>query len=1821
MPGQPDGLTSAFVVSCLERWPHPLPDLLRRYWVSREPDAATSSPTLPPSIEACLDLSSTLLRFAALLLLAERLQARRQTPRTEPELNRQILRTLQSPSDGNWLELCRRMTAGDDGVGRLAQLFNVVDGDVWAKFEQLIQFRNDCVHGNAPTRERVVEAAAQLEMVAERLAGLGSLTILVNDDDGRMLTFRGIVPQDIVTVGVGAANEPVGRPYLWQGDGQPVLSLWPFLVYVDANSSSGLQLSEMCYFSRVAVRAVEYAVYRRAGRIGSERLGIIGAESYAEFARWMSRIADEAAPDVLPPPGFDDRLLLEGLLKYFVGRRDELQQIVDWILGEAAGYGAITGTAGSGKSAILASLRKEVETSDSRLSLGSVRFAWHFCQRREGRNDLIRILRSLCHQIQEVCRDILPRPRGGLPKSLAELQTWLVNLLEQISAKNLEAQAPFKLVIVLDALDEATPFAGAADQLLGRFPDPLPTGVIVLASYRIAEDGEPLVRLGDRGMRMMPVLRAPLPALDRESIRELLRVRLNRPKWAADREFVESIWQRSGGDPLYLYFLAESMQGQSADARAQDLAPTGIESFFRRRLWSRLPTADDGRAHRLLLLLAALRIPCTDVWAGELLHVPEYEVTSLRRHFGSFLTYTTAADGETAYQMYHDRLRAYLQQEFPAEELADMHQVLVLALEADLPERTEPSHLDLGPTERRAYAEITFHRFELGRLNAEFDALFAAHDAGFFEQKLAALNDPSAVAEDFALLLRACLMVDDLPRAYRGALERAVVSTEVHWLGIPGMPGLLMRLAGDRPGFRSMLTGAIELMPDRNDRLAALADIATSIAEPATALPMIRSLLSTLEGESNLKASASWLGRFIGQAALFSELTDELLEFMERQADSAASWSDEFGLWLPAWPEPRLAVGYLRAVAKGFQKPPVKAKDERLARKGESEDLIDLVSRAQSEEVNLNAFKAVVLPGTVAQFLRPWLWLSVAEEQRPMLDAIGQVLQELKVASTEWSLLSAIAAARAGDRAGQRQAIEQAFARLGAEDPLASTLAYMGMTLFRLEVPGCPLAAAPAAADRPDRDLSFRLGMQLFPYAERHVPEGKRVDLRGKRSTETAIIIESNAHENGGLAEVFALRAAGHSGLGCEGAAHDDFAAAAEHLAKEPIQCWRTDLTTLLRAALAFPTPLQRAARVFETLRVVETTVGGLSKISQGLPASCLVEFLPILASSLPADVAHTVVQRTADAARAFSDDEARVRLLVACGRTISDLGDAEQARALLREVCLNLAYRDRTTNGVAGIPALHELTSDLAPEASERITHWLQKLVEADPARESLATLGEGWISLLPELPDTSQRERAADWLRGMLSTARFDAAPVAFLKQLAATVPTVCSAPTAKAVLDVLMQHVDSAQPDELPDWIEHLLPLALATRDEISVNRLVRDAQSLTRPDRRTQTCCKVINQLRAVHPRDPRIEPLLSAATPSEQDAEAVINARLDEVAASMGKTREDLRSMLDPTDSADNNEPANGLMLYIRKFVEKIMREAMTGLRQTQAVAQLRVASALAALQRWDEVAKLAQPAVDQLQNESGDPQELLAELTVLAEQCVEGAPSFAADLRDVLDDRVTEIGRTAGWLTYGCRLARLESLLGRRDRAVHLLCQRVHMAERAPRAFPHERFGALLDAIGEFGTDLGPLADQATRAVVGWPEKAIAVAGERAAGAIRYDVDRALFIANRADAGSSVKPQLALAEAVGPCQPAWANYAAYRLIENGAQLTRESLLSVLTILAARLPDGAVGASIQDGPETPPTSGHRGRLASVLLGPSGYDLLTAYQTDELPAEET
>lgn len=352
-------------------------------------------------------------------------------------------------------------------------------------------------------------------------------------------------------------------------------------------------------------------------------------------------------------PGLARRtqVLIDDATAGFVGRTYVFDQIESFIAENRSGYFRLTADPGEGKTAIMAEYVRRT---------GCVA---HF-------NVLSETYNNTAQFTQHVATQLVARRLIADAESPADGGVGVADLLIEARAA---LSPPERLVLVVDALDEADrrDLPPTANVLL--LPRTLPPGVHVLVSSRRNQDVPLRVSSVLIDMDLADYADASL-----DDVRDLLTRRSSDGPlraWISDRgitpdAFVETLTEKSRGNFMYLrHVLPELVFGSYRDLQHLDdlgrRLPAGLENFYQDhwRLMGMTDPASATPAWVLYLLCELARPVSVDLLALIMQQVrPEIDVYEIQRVLDEWSAFLRPTD-DGRRSIYHDTFRGFLRRQ------------------------------------------------------------------------------------------------------------------------------------------------------------------------------------------------------------------------------------------------------------------------------------------------------------------------------------------------------------------------------------------------------------------------------------------------------------------------------------------------------------------------------------------------------------------------------------------------------------------------------------------------------------------------------------------------------------------------------------------------------------------------------------------------------------------------------------------------------------------------------------------------------------------------------------------------------------------------------------------------------------------------------------------------------------------------------------------------------------------------------------------------------------------------------------------------------
>ncbi len=441
------------------------------------------------------------------------------------------------------------------------------------------------------------------------------------------------------------------------------------------------------------------------------------------LARLGVEPADEAAESTEITTSSSDSLS-------FVGRDAELEELHAAFTAASCGTPSgvlITGSSGMGKTRLVAhflsELRKEHEHAATQplLLLGR-------CYRREtvpyrGFDDIVDSLsHTLVSMSRPSIREVLPEEAPILGRLFPVLRR--VGGLGGVPGGDLDVQDPQELRAraflalrdLLARLAQRRPVVLSIDDLHWAGEDSLdlledlmrPPGVpgaLILATYRDDEVAEAphLAALLERLVDRRDIRRIPLRPLDRD---EGIGLALRLLGGAGEARLARTVWEESGGNPLFLTEICRYVQSRGGEQSTGDpdaldrVSGDGEAIAIDAVVLRRVETLDEGARH-LLDLLAVAGEPLTPATIADTAGIGAEEAHALLKVLRSAsLVRRTGLGTQDRMDVYHDRVRTALLEDLGSARRRQLHRDLAETMEA-----LDPPPVELLATHWRGAGE------------------------------------------------------------------------------------------------------------------------------------------------------------------------------------------------------------------------------------------------------------------------------------------------------------------------------------------------------------------------------------------------------------------------------------------------------------------------------------------------------------------------------------------------------------------------------------------------------------------------------------------------------------------------------------------------------------------------------------------------------------------------------------------------------------------------------------------------------------------------------------------------------------------------------------------------------------------------------------------------------------------------------------------------------------------------------------------------------------------------------------------------------------
>lgn len=328
--------------------------------------------------------------------------------------------------------------------------------------------------------------------------------------------------------------------------------------------------------------------------------------------------------------------------KGFVGRQfvfDAVQRFTDDF---PRGYLLVRGDPGIGKTSLLAELaRREGHVHHFNIRLRNIARTEEF-------------LRNVCAQLIAKYR----LPHAFLPPDADRSSLFLLDLL----ARAARMRPGRKLLVLVDALDEADPVGLSPGSNLLCLPETLPQGVYFIATARNVDEVDLPLRIDCENDTLVldhdsPENRADVEAFVREQLAVVGVQRYLAAQKLAAEDFVRELSERSEGNFMYLRCVLWEIERDPEWSRSLDQIPRGLKEYYEDH-WRRMRSVDERlwREAKLPVILALTvtrkPIPLERIALYAQVDDPRL-ILSVLRDWKPFLHEEGEAIEARRYQLYH----------------------------------------------------------------------------------------------------------------------------------------------------------------------------------------------------------------------------------------------------------------------------------------------------------------------------------------------------------------------------------------------------------------------------------------------------------------------------------------------------------------------------------------------------------------------------------------------------------------------------------------------------------------------------------------------------------------------------------------------------------------------------------------------------------------------------------------------------------------------------------------------------------------------------------------------------------------------------------------------------------------------------------------------------------------------------------------------------------------------------------------------------------------------------------------------------------------
>jgi pimeloyl-ACP methyl ester carboxylesterase len=362
----------------------------------------------------------------------------------------------------------------------------------------------------------------------------------------------------------------------------------------------------------------------------------------------------------------------------FIGRNFVFEKVKTFLETHDRGYFALEGEPGIGKTAIMANLTDRYG------------YVHHF-------NSVSMGITSVGQFLDSICGQLVTRYNLAAADFLADATlrdgSYLSRLLNEASKKVTAAE---KLVVLVDALDEATPSSASANPLF--LPPDLPQAVFFILTGRPDQFA---MRANVPYSKFTLDPSSPENELDirryvRENVERMHLHGVVESLGVTEERFVEALLRRSEGNFMYLRYVIPAIQADPSLYDHPDKLPQGLTEYYRDH-WRRVRAGTDSatweRCVKIIYVLCEAEQVVPLEWIAKYSKETPFWTEEALSRWRQFLDLQPVGE-KTYYQIYHASFRDFLRRD---DTVQSAGLTLANVNEGIADQQAEALGIDLGP--------------------------------------------------------------------------------------------------------------------------------------------------------------------------------------------------------------------------------------------------------------------------------------------------------------------------------------------------------------------------------------------------------------------------------------------------------------------------------------------------------------------------------------------------------------------------------------------------------------------------------------------------------------------------------------------------------------------------------------------------------------------------------------------------------------------------------------------------------------------------------------------------------------------------------------------------------------------------------------------------------------------------------------------------------------------------------------------------------------------------------------------------------------------